>query len=127
VLPGGGVLEYRHVGIGTPFLLYSSSGHIREPLDFVEAVGGRRRRSCFGAATCVTLYASATAQQSDYMIGLDVTVGGASGNDRLCGCGVSLMCPTRSPWWSPLPSETDPLPRVGSGEMQVEGGDPAPA
>ena len=110
VLPGGGVLEYRHAGIDTPYLLYSSSGYIREPLDFVEAVDGaklpplggatqllqelagqaaterteigfRSRRSCFGAGTCVTLYVSSTRQQPDYLMGLGVTLGGVSGND----------------------------------------------
>jgi hypothetical protein len=110
VLPGGGVLEYRHAGIDTPYLLYSSSGYIREPLDFVEAVDGaklpplagatqrlqelagqdatertemgfRSRRSCFSAGTCVTLYVSSIRQQPDYLMGLGVTVGGASGNE----------------------------------------------
>jgi hypothetical protein len=103
VLPAGGVLEYRHVGIETPYLLYSSPGYIREPLDFVETpnapklpalsdaaarlralagpdfterseVGFRGRRSCFDAGTCVTLYVASMRGQPDYLIGLEVAI-----------------------------------------------------
>jgi hypothetical protein len=110
VLPGGGVLEYRHVGIDTPYLLYSSAGYIQEPLDFVEIlgepklpplaevtkrlqglagpdvieraeIGFRSRRSCFGPDICVTLYVASPRRQPDYLVGLGVTAGRASGND----------------------------------------------
>ena len=35
----GGVLEYRAAETGTPYLLFSSPGYIRDPLDFLEAAG----------------------------------------------------------------------------------------
>jgi len=110
VLPGSGVVEYRHLGIDTPYLLYSSPGFIREPLDFVQTIDGaklptlteatkrlqalgapepterseigfRSRRFCIGADACVTLYVTSARQRPDYLIGLGLTLGGTPEKD----------------------------------------------
>ena len=100
----GGVLEYRTTATETPYLLFSSPGYIRDPLDFVEAVGMprlpepaavdarlkssataesperseeagiRSQRFCRANGVCVTRYAGAGPQSTAYLAGLSIVL-----------------------------------------------------